>query len=248
MPLLIKINFFRSPDPDRVIGINFAYYAFLGALVGSVARPFGGWLADKFGGAKVTFCASSAMIVGTLGVIYTLTLLEPVPVAPPEKLAAWKAIRPRSRVLAGDHRRGQLQLAASSRGSWAVPVRLRRDRRRQRLDVPDDPAHLEGAGRPNREGTVERYAAEAEVDEGGFGGARHHRRNRCHRWLPDPDHFRLALGHRSGGRRARPHSSCSPPSTWCAPRSPGSSTAASRPRPRPRSATPASGSSSPRTT
>jgi NNP family nitrate/nitrite transporter-like MFS transporter len=31
------------------------------------------------------------MIVGTLGVFYTLTLLKPVPVAPPEKLAAWKA-------------------------------------------------------------------------------------------------------------------------------------------------------------
>jgi NNP family nitrate/nitrite transporter-like MFS transporter len=29
------------------------------------------------------------MIVGTLAVLYTLTLLEPVPTAPPEKLAAW---------------------------------------------------------------------------------------------------------------------------------------------------------------
>ena len=55
MPLLIKINFFRSPIPTESIGINFAYYAFLGALVGSIARPFGGWLADKYGGAKVTF-------------------------------------------------------------------------------------------------------------------------------------------------------------------------------------------------
>jgi NNP family nitrate/nitrite transporter-like MFS transporter len=91
MPLLIKINFFRSPIPTESIGINFAYYAFLGALVGSIARPFGGWLADKYGGARVTFWTFVAMIVGTLAVLYTLTLLEPVPTAPPEKLAAWAA-------------------------------------------------------------------------------------------------------------------------------------------------------------
>lgn len=91
MPLLIKINFFRSPIPTESIGINFAYYAFLGALVGSLARPYGGKLADKFGGARVTFWTFVAMIVGTLTVIYTLTLLKPVPVAPPEKLAEWTA-------------------------------------------------------------------------------------------------------------------------------------------------------------
>ena len=39
MPLLIKINFFRSPIPTESIGINFAYYAFLGALVGSLDPP-----------------------------------------------------------------------------------------------------------------------------------------------------------------------------------------------------------------
>lgn len=89
MPLLIKINFFRSPIPTESIGINFAYYAFLGALVGSISRPFGGWLADKYGGARVTLGAFIAMIAGTLGVLYTLTLLDKVPVAPPEKLAAW---------------------------------------------------------------------------------------------------------------------------------------------------------------
>ena len=89
MPLLIKLNFFRAPVPSESIGINFAYYAFLGALVGSIARPFGGWMADKWGGAKVTLWTFVSMIVGTLTVIYTLTLLKPVPMAPPEKLAAW---------------------------------------------------------------------------------------------------------------------------------------------------------------
>ncbi|QIK77307.1 NarK/NasA family nitrate transporter [Nocardioides piscis] len=80
MPLLIKLNFWNQPVPTVPgIGINFAYYAFLGALVGSVARPYGGWLADKYGGARVTLWTFAAMIAGTLGVIYTLTLLTPVP-------------------------------------------------------------------------------------------------------------------------------------------------------------------------
>ena len=54
MPLLIKIDFYVPSPPPAGIGINFAYYAFLGALVGSITRPFGGWLADKYGGARVT--------------------------------------------------------------------------------------------------------------------------------------------------------------------------------------------------
>ncbi|WP_027863267.1 MFS transporter [Marmoricola sp. URHB0036] len=89
MPLLIKINFFRSPIPSASIGINFAYYAFLGALVGSIARPFGGWLADKYGGARVTLGAFVAMIVGTLGVLLTLSRLDTVPAPDPAKVAAW---------------------------------------------------------------------------------------------------------------------------------------------------------------
>jgi NNP family nitrate/nitrite transporter-like MFS transporter len=91
MPLVIKINFFRSPIPTESIGINFAFYAFLGALVGSVARPFGGWLADKYGGALITLYSFIGLVVGTLGVLFALAQLKTVPVAPPEKLAAWKA-------------------------------------------------------------------------------------------------------------------------------------------------------------
>lgn len=89
MPLLIKINFFRAPVPMEQIGINFAFYAFAGALVGSVARPFGGWLADKVGGAKVTLGCFFAMVLGTLAVYKTLTMLRPVPPPDPAKLAIW---------------------------------------------------------------------------------------------------------------------------------------------------------------
>ncbi|GAC1379488.1 MAG: MFS transporter [Marmoricola sp.] len=79
MPLLIKLNFFRQIVPAaHSIGINFAFYAFLGAAIGSLTRPIGGWLADKFTGAKVTLAAFGAMILGTLGVITTLMQLHPL--------------------------------------------------------------------------------------------------------------------------------------------------------------------------
>jgi NNP family nitrate/nitrite transporter-like MFS transporter len=79
MPLLIRLNFWVADPAPLGTGIYFAYYAFLGALVGSATRPFGGWLADRFGGAKVTLTAFSAMIVFTLAVLWTLTQLTPNP-------------------------------------------------------------------------------------------------------------------------------------------------------------------------
>jgi NNP family nitrate/nitrite transporter-like MFS transporter len=83
LPLLIKLNFFVPTPAPAGTGINFAYYAFLGALVGSITRPFGGWLADKYGGARVTVATFGAMIVGTLGVLWALSRLTPNPTADP---------------------------------------------------------------------------------------------------------------------------------------------------------------------
>jgi len=83
MPLLIKINFWNQPIPTIPgIGINFVWFAFLGALVGSIARPIGGWMADRWGGARVTLWTFISMIAGTLAVVYTLTQLTPVPTPP----------------------------------------------------------------------------------------------------------------------------------------------------------------------
>ena len=48
--------------------------AFLGALIGSLARPYGGRLADRFGGARVTVGAFAVMALGALGLIWTLPL------------------------------------------------------------------------------------------------------------------------------------------------------------------------------
>lgn len=48
--------------------------AFIGALIGSLARPFGGRLADRFGGARMTVAAFATMTLGTVFVIMTLPL------------------------------------------------------------------------------------------------------------------------------------------------------------------------------
>ncbi|HEX3861963.1 MAG TPA: NarK family nitrate/nitrite MFS transporter [Stellaceae bacterium] len=59
-PLLIKTQF-----PAVTMAI-----AFLGPFVGSVVRPLGGLLADKIGGARVTFWNFVTMGVATIGVMY----------------------------------------------------------------------------------------------------------------------------------------------------------------------------------
>jgi NNP family nitrate/nitrite transporter-like MFS transporter len=59
-PLLIKTQF-----PTVTVAI-----AFLGPLVGSLSRPLGGLLADRVGGAIVTFWNFIAMAAATIGVMY----------------------------------------------------------------------------------------------------------------------------------------------------------------------------------
>lgn len=48
--------------------------AFLGALVGSLSRPYGGRLSDRFGGARITAISFAAMALGVLAVVATLSL------------------------------------------------------------------------------------------------------------------------------------------------------------------------------
>eukprot|EP01084_Bolivina_argentea_P304440 525749_1 len=52
--------------------INPLHFAWIGPFVGSVARPLGGWLSDKYGGAKVTHWTIIIMILSTIGVGTTL--------------------------------------------------------------------------------------------------------------------------------------------------------------------------------
>lgn len=60
LPLLIKSQF-PTVSPTQ--------YAFLGPLVGALARPVGGWIADKLGGARVTFWNFIAMAGAVFGVL-----------------------------------------------------------------------------------------------------------------------------------------------------------------------------------
>lgn len=61
-PLLLKTQF---PEVSTNL-------AFLGPLVGSIARPFGGKLADRLGGATVTFWNFIAMTIASGGVLWAL--------------------------------------------------------------------------------------------------------------------------------------------------------------------------------
>ncbi|MCI1270044.1 MAG: MFS transporter [Sphingobium sp.] len=63
LPLLAKSQF-----PD----VNVLKYVFLGPLVGAISRAATGWVADRWGGARVTFWVFIGMIVGALGVIHFL--------------------------------------------------------------------------------------------------------------------------------------------------------------------------------
>jgi NNP family nitrate/nitrite transporter-like MFS transporter len=62
-PLLAKILF---------PGVNALAYAFLGPLVGAVARALAGKPCDRIGGARITFWVFVAMSLGTAGILYAI--------------------------------------------------------------------------------------------------------------------------------------------------------------------------------
>jgi NNP family nitrate/nitrite transporter-like MFS transporter len=62
-PLLAKTVF-----PE----VNALQYAFLGPLVGALSRSMTGWVADRWGGGRVTFWVFVVMALGALGVVHFL--------------------------------------------------------------------------------------------------------------------------------------------------------------------------------
>ncbi|WP_067723358.1 MFS transporter [Nocardia yamanashiensis] len=63
-PTLLKANF---PELAKIGWMStIGNLAFLGALVGSMSRPFGGWISDKMTGAKITIYVFGGMSVATL--------------------------------------------------------------------------------------------------------------------------------------------------------------------------------------
>jgi NNP family nitrate/nitrite transporter-like MFS transporter len=66
LPLVIKNTFPEFLAANPFIATYLAGLGFVGALIGSVARPFGGWLSDRIGGAKVTLACFIGMGAFTL--------------------------------------------------------------------------------------------------------------------------------------------------------------------------------------
>ncbi len=63
-----------GPNAGDPTGLSSAGYIFIGAGVGALIRPFGGWLSDKLGGARVTHWDTIIMIVSTIGAGYFVSL------------------------------------------------------------------------------------------------------------------------------------------------------------------------------
>jgi NNP family nitrate/nitrite transporter-like MFS transporter len=73
-PLLIKTLYGKFPDPPDALA-----YAFLGPLIGSASRVLFGFVADKIGGAILTFITGLALIISTI-LLISFGLLTPTSV------------------------------------------------------------------------------------------------------------------------------------------------------------------------
>jgi NNP family nitrate/nitrite transporter-like MFS transporter len=70
LPLVIKNTFPEFLGTHPFIATYLAGLGFVGALIGSLARPLGGWLSDRLGGARVTMAVFLGEAVFTLVAIY----------------------------------------------------------------------------------------------------------------------------------------------------------------------------------
>lgn len=62
-PILLLALF---PESDAI------KWAFVGPVVGALVRPFGGWLSDRLGGARVTFWSFAVMLAAVIGTFVSL--------------------------------------------------------------------------------------------------------------------------------------------------------------------------------
>ncbi len=69
LPLVIKNTFPEFLAHHPFIATYLAGLGFVGALIGSLARPLGGWLADRLGGSRITLMTFLLMGAFTLGAI-----------------------------------------------------------------------------------------------------------------------------------------------------------------------------------
>ena len=73
LPLVIKNTFPEFLAHHSFIATYLAGLGFMGALIGSVSRPFGGWLSDRMGGARVTLACFLGMAVCTTVAVVGVT-------------------------------------------------------------------------------------------------------------------------------------------------------------------------------
>ncbi len=69
LPLVMKNTFPEFLGAHPFIATYLAGLGFLGALIGSAARPLGGWMSDKLGGARVTLAVFAGEALFTLTAI-----------------------------------------------------------------------------------------------------------------------------------------------------------------------------------
>jgi NNP family nitrate/nitrite transporter-like MFS transporter len=80
LPLLINVVFGKLPGGlVNTHAPKAMAYAWLGPLVGSLFRPVGGWLADRFKGARIARFAFLLMAAGALGVAHFVKLAQAAP-------------------------------------------------------------------------------------------------------------------------------------------------------------------------
>ena len=78
----IRVDEAGQPLADVIVNPNapnIMKYAFLGAAMGAAIRPVGGWLSDKWGGARVTHWDTMIMIIAAVACGYTIKLASASP-------------------------------------------------------------------------------------------------------------------------------------------------------------------------
>ncbi|MGW6425603.1 nitrate/nitrite transporter [Nocardia sp. NPDC055053] len=70
---ILQISFKAGGDTAAQAAVHAASIAFIGPLFGSLARPYGGKLADRIGGSRVTLVTFFAMMAAALVVVFAST-------------------------------------------------------------------------------------------------------------------------------------------------------------------------------
>lgn len=73
---ILQISFKAGGDTAAQAAVHAASIAFIGPLLGSLARPYGGKMADRIGGSRVALGTFGAMMVATLIVIAASTMAD----------------------------------------------------------------------------------------------------------------------------------------------------------------------------